>query len=285
MATHRIRKLIMLPLFLASLSSCRITPEDNSAQISVKADKYDSPDLTAASLEADGCMVFEDMYFVRGEEKDHVFRFKGDEITEHVTCPKVKFDAKNFDDILDEPLFEAIQKVGIPSFRGLEKDHSVTYLCKDGIERSLSLAYDADSSWVITNIVAKEFSFKWYGFLDKETTYKPSLERCKKIKMGMYINDVLSILGRPCRCSDNNDQVACWGISSGGTIHIRSWFEHEGSPFFDSSILERDDLFVATEIKKDKQTVEVPSYWSVFRLNFSKNEPEAFDDPNTEFME
>nr|MCR5513887.1 hypothetical protein [Bacilli bacterium] len=159
MATHRIRKLIILPLFLASLSSCQITPEDNSAEISVKADKYDSPDLTAASLEADGCMVFEDMYFARGEEKDHAFRVKNDKITEHVTCPKAKFDESNFDDVIGEPFFKVIQKIGIPSFRGLEKDHSVSYLCKDGIERALSLSLNTESEWTVAMVSEKDFRY------------------------------------------------------------------------------------------------------------------------------
>lgn len=284
MATHRIRKLIMLPLFLASLSSCQITLEDNSAEISVKADKYDSPDLTAASLEADGCMVFEDMYFARGEEKDHAFRFKGDTITEHATCPKAKFDESNFDDVIGEPFFKVIQKIGIPSFRGLEKDHSVSYLCKDGIERALSLSLNTESEWTVAMVSERDCSYNLWDYIDETTKYKPSLERCKKIKMGMYINDVFSILGRPCRYSDNNAQVACWGISSGGSFHVTRWYEYEGCPFFDPSIFERDDYFQTRKIEKNKKTVEVPCYWGVFRLNFNEHEPEDFDDHSVSFV-
>lgn len=274
----------MLPLFLASLSSCQITPEDNSAQISVKADKYDSPDLTAASLEADGCMVFEDMYFARGEEKDHAFRFKGDTITEHVTCPKAKFDESNFDDVIGEPFFKVIQKIGIPSFRGLEKDRSVSYLCKDGIERALSLSLNTESEWTVAMVSERDFSYNLWDFIDETTKYKPSLERCKKIKIGMYINDVFAILGRPCRYSDNNAQVACWGISSGGTIHVTRFMENESLPFYDPSIFDRDDYFKTTTVEKNKETVEVPCYWAVVRLNFNENEPEAFDDNSVSYI-
>ena len=286
MATHRIRKLIMLPLFLASLSSCQITPEDNSAQISVKADKYDSPDLTAASLEEDGCMVFEDMYFARGEEKDHAFRVKNDKITEHVTCPKAKFDESNFDDVIGEPFFKVIQKIGIPSFRGLEKDHSVSYLCKDGIERALSLSLNTESEWTVAMVSESEKDFRFYlsDYIDETTTYKPSLERCKKIKMGMYINDVFAILGRPCRFVDSGASTVCWGISSGGSFHVSKWNEYEGCPFFDPSIFERDDYFPTTKIEKNKKTVEVPCYWGVVRLNFNEHKPEDFDDHSVSFV-
>lgn len=258
MATHRIRKLIMLPLFLASLSSCQITPEDNSAQISVKADKYDSPDLTAASLEADGCMIFEDMYFARGEEKDHAFRFKGDKIKEHVTCPKAKFDESNFDDVIGEPFFKVIQKIGIPSFRGLEKDHSVSYLCKDGIERALSLSLNTESEWTVAMVSERDAYYQLSNYIDEMTTYKPSVERCKKIKMGMYINDVFAILGRPCRFVDSGASTVCWGISSGGSFHVSRWYEYEGCPFFDPSIFERDDYFLTTKIEKEQENGRSP---------------------------
>jgi len=284
MATHRIRKLIMLPLFLASLSSCQITPEDNSAQISVKADKYDSPDLTAASLEEDGCMVFEDMYFARGEEKDHAFRVKNDKITEHVTCPKAKFDEGNFYDVIGEPFFKVIQKIGIPSFRGLEKDHSVSYLCKDGIERALSLSLNTESEWTVAMVSEKDFRYYLSDYIDEMTTYKPSLERCKKIKMGMYINDVFAILGRPCRYVGSTASTVCWGISSGGTIFVSKWVQYIGGPYCEPSIFDRDDYFPTTKIEKNNKTVEVPCYWAVVRLDFNEHEPEDFDDPSVNFV-
>ena len=285
MATHRIRKLIMLPLFLASLSSCQITPEDSSAQISVKADKYDSQPGQQVRLSVRGCMVFEDMYFARGEEKDHAFRVKNDTITEHVTCPKAKFDESNFDDVIGEPFFKVIQTIGIPSFRGLEKDHSVSYLCKDGIERALSLSLNTESEWMVAMVSERDFSDYLWDYIDETTKYKPSLERCKKIKMGMYINDVFAILGRPCRYVDSGASTVCWGISSGGSFHVSRWFEHEGCPFFDPSIFERDDYCRTTKnIEQNKKTVEVPCYWAVFRLNFNEHEPEDFDDHSVSFV-
>ena len=273
-------KLILLPLLLAFVSGC----QTYDPALSTKIDRYDSPDITVDALEADGCMIFEDLYFARGEEKDHVFRFKSNIITEHVTCPKVKFDAKNFDDVIDEPLFEVVQKIGIPSFRGLEKDHAVTYLCKDGIERSLSLTLNTESEWIITDVSVKDIVYQLWDYIDEETTYKPTIERCKKIKLGMYINDVFSILGRPCRYSDNNAQVACWGISSGGTIHVTRFMENESLPFYDPSIFDRDDYFKTTTVEKNKETVEVPCYWAVVRLNFNENEPEAFDDNSVSYI-
>lgn len=282
MATHRIRKLIMLPLFLASLSSCQITPEDNSAQISVKADKYDSPDLTAASLEADGCMIFEDMYFARGEEKDHAFRFKGDTITEHITCPKAKFDESNFDDVIGEPFFKVIQKIGIPSFRGLEKDHSVSYLCKDGIQRSLSLSLNDKSEWTVSVINEKEIVYSLRNQVDAVSTYKPTLERCKSIKMGMYLTDALFILGRPSVFSEPNGSICAWGISSGGSFHISGSVENEGSPFFDPKIFERDEYFGAYNAGTTSKPDMHPCYWSVERVSF--NEHGIEDYPNGEYI-
>ena len=150
---------LILPLLLASLSGCQDGPEDGSAN----ADRYDSPNITVASLEADCCMLFEDMYFARGEEKDHVFRFKDGRITEHVTCPKARFDAGKYDDAEGEPFLEVVQSIGIPSFRGLEKDHSVTYLCKDGIERSLSLSLNGKSEWTVSAINEKEIVYSLRG--------------------------------------------------------------------------------------------------------------------------
>ena len=271
MGYHRISKLILLPLFLAFLSSCQT--DDRTA---VKPDRYDLHDVTVSMLETDGCMIFEDMYFARGEEKDHVFRFKDDKITEHVTCPKVKFDAKNFDDVIGESLYEAVQKVGIPSFRGLEKDHSVTYLCKDGIERSLSLSLEAESEWVISGVEEKAIYYHLRDYVDEQFTYCPSLERCKKIKMGMYLSDVFFMLGRPHKYSESNGSMCCWSIASGGTIHITQGSEYEGTPFFDAAIFERQDFFKETDIVKGSEATKTKLYWSVSTICFNEKGIDAF---------
>ena len=175
MVYRRNRKLILLPLLLASLSGCHTTPEENSVPLSVNADRYDSSDVTVASLESDFSMLFEDMYFVRGKDKDHVFRFKNGQIVDHVTCLKVKFDVKNFDDIVGEPFFNAIQKIGIPSFKGLEEDHSVTYFCKDGIERNLSLSLNDKSEWIVGAFKEKAINYELSNNTDINSRYRPSV--------------------------------------------------------------------------------------------------------------
>ena len=223
MASHRISKLILLTLLLASLSGCQIGDENLSASNRAKTDKYDSSDVTATMLEADGCMFFEGMYFARGEEKDHVFRFAGDEITDHITCPKAKFDVKNFDDVIDQPLFDVIKKIGIPSFKGLEKDHSLTYLCKDGLERSLSIALDEECDWIVNNVEERNIRYYLSNYVDEESSYSPSVERCKKIKLGMYLSDVLFMLGRPHKFSESNGTICCWSISSPNRWNTGDW--------------------------------------------------------------
>ena len=278
MACHRISKLILLPLLLASLSGCQIGDSPSLSDSSVaKADRYDSPGVSVASLEAEGCMIFEDMYFARGEEKDHVFRFKGNEITEHVTCPKTKFDAKNFDGVIGEPLFGVIQRIGIPHFRGKEATSSVTYLCKDGIERSLSLTLNNESRWMDNAVEEKNIHYYLRDYVDEGSTYKPSLERCKSIKIGMYLSDVFFMLGRPHKFSDPNGMACCWAISSGGTFHIYSGQEREGTTaFFDSSILERDDYSPIL------QSTNARYYWSVERLSFNEHDIEEY--PNINYI-
>lgn len=278
MAYRRYYKLILLPLFLASLSGCQAGPENGSAN----ADRYDSPNITVASLEADCCMLFEDMYFARGEEKDHVFRFKEGRITEHVTCPKARFDAGKFDDAEGEPFLEVVQNIGIPSFRGLEKDHSVTYLCKDGIERSLSLSLNGKSEWTVSAINEKEIVYSLRNQVDAGSTYRPTLERCKSIKMGMYLTDALFILGRPSVFSEPNGSICAWGMPAGGSFHVSGSVENEGSPFFDPKIFERDEYFgtynAGTASKPDMH----PCYWSVERVSF--NEHGIEDYPNVEYI-
>ena len=278
MACHRISKLILLPLLLASLSGCQIGDSPSLSDSSAaKSDRYDSPDVSVASLEADGCMAFEDMYFARGEEKDHVFRLQGNEITDHATCPKVKFDIKNFDGVIGKPFFDVVQKVGIPSFRGLEKDHSVTYLCKDGLERSLSLSLDTESKWIVANAYEEKIYYYLSNHVDRESSYKPSLERCKRIRMGMYLSDALFALGRPHAFSEPNGTVCCWEIASGGTFHIFYGVEREDeTPYFDPSILKRDDYFAPDKASNKAY------YWSVKRLAF--NEHNVEDYPNIEYV-
>lgn len=280
MAYRKNCKLIILPLLLASLSGCQAGSEDGSAN----ADRYDSPNITVASLEADCCMLFEDMYFARGEEKDHVFRFKEGRITEHVTCPKARFDAGKFDDAEGEPFLEVVQNIGIPSFRGLEKDHSVTYLCKDGIERSLSLSLNGKSEWTVSAINEKEIVYSLRNQVDAGSTYRPTLERCKSIKMGMYLTDALFILGRPSVFSEPNGSICAWGISSGGSFHINGGVGRD--LFFDSSILEREDYFeTRTPYNERENSTQKESrlvYWYVYKLSF--NEHGIEDYPNAEYI-
>ena len=279
MARHRISKLILLPLLLASLSGCQIGDSPSLSDSSVaNADRYDSPDVSVASLEADGCMAFEDMYFARGEEKDHAFRFKDGKITEHVTCPKVKFNKENYEKLPGKPFFEVIQKIGIPHFRGEEATHSVSYLCKDGNERSLSLSLDAESRWTVSVVKEKEIIYHLKNFVDRESSYKPSLERCKKIRMGMYLSDVLFILGRPLQNTDSNGATNCWGISSGGTIHIMHGSTVKGDPFFDDSVFIRDEYSHIYNIIEGSKTVQKPGYWSVSNMFFNEKGLEAFPD-------
>ena len=277
MVYRRNRKLILLPLLLASLSGCHTTPEENSVPLSVNADRYDSSDVTVASLESDFSMLFEDMYFVRGKDKDHVFRFKNGQIVDHVTCLKVKFDVKNFDDIVGEPFFNAIQKIGIPSFKGLEEDHSVTYFCKDGIERNLSLSLNDKSEWIVGAFKEKAINYELSNNTDINSRYRPSVARCQKVKMGMYLGDVLFLLGRPYVFSNSTATSCCWGLSSGGTFHVFQMNQREGFPFFDPSILERDDYFPTL-----KSTSE-PVYWSVERVAFNERSVDEY--PNGDVYE
>lgn len=267
---YRRNKLIILPLLLASLSGCQTTPVENSAQLSVNADRYDSPDVTVASLESDFSMLFEDMYFVRGENKDHVFRFKNGQIMDHVTCPKVKFDIKNFDDIVGEPFFNVIQKIGIPSFKGFEEDHSVTYFCKDGIERSLSLSLSGGSEWVVRQIGENNANLYLRHTIDENSTYMPSVERCKKIKIGMYLTDALFVLGRPRVFSDSDGIACCWALPSGGTFHVFDTIEREGTPFFDPKIFEREEFVGTCDVGTISKPDMRPCYWSVEMVSFNE---------------
>lgn len=274
MACHRISKLILLPLLLASLSGCQIGDSTSLSDSSAaKADRYDSPDVSVASLEADGCMAFEDMYFARGEEKDHVFRFKGNEITDHVTCPKVKFNKENYERLPEKPFFEVIQKIGIPHFRGEEATHSVSYLCKDGNERSLSLSLDAESRWTVSAVKEKGIQATHYylsNFVDKESSYKPSVERCKSIRIGMYLSDALFTLGRPRVFSDSNGIACCWELPTGGTFHVFDAIEYEGTPYFDSTVYERDDFVAERNFGTVSKPDMRPCYWSVERVFFNE---------------
>ena len=88
------------------------------------------------------------------------------------------------------------------------------------------MSLNTESEWTVAMVSEKDFRYYLSDYIDETTKYKPSLERCKKIKMGMYINDVFAILGRPCRFVDSGASTVCCDIINnlkvGGTFLLNT---------------------------------------------------------------
>ena len=104
---------------LAVVSGCVQTEEASSIESSVVyADPFDDPNVTEQFLEEKLCMDFEDLRFIKGGEKDHVYVVDGEKISLHKSYAKKKTSLSDFSKIANLSLFDALDIIGTPSFRG-----------------------------------------------------------------------------------------------------------------------------------------------------------------------
>lgn len=171
------------------------------------ADPYDDPDLTEDCLEQNLCMVFEDLRFIKGEngKNDHAFVIKDSKIVEHRSYKKKEKSLSVFQSVVGTPLFEAMETIGIPSFRGrYDEDPSLTYVISPEAYATIYIEKNTEGKWAVSSLKTfneEEFSEDFgrsYGYTNVQmTNYVPSYERIRSIQMGMLFDDALFILGRP----------------------------------------------------------------------------------------
>ena len=116
---HKNIKVLCL-VFGILLSGCAFTPSEQTSSVSSLSwsDPFDDPKITEQDLENNFCMVIENLRFLKGKEKNHAFAIRDGKIAEHRSYAKKKPIVSSFETTIGKPLFDVMEIIGIPSFRG-----------------------------------------------------------------------------------------------------------------------------------------------------------------------
>lgn len=205
------RKNVLASLIaLLSLAGCISNTDMShpSSQSSVSyADPYEDPSITEEYLEQSLCMVFEDLRFVKGEggRNDHAFAMKDGKVSEHRSYERKEKSLLDFQAVVGSPLFDAMETIGIPSFRGrYDEGPSLTYVISPESYATVYIEKNNDSKWTVSSLktfdeqgFSEDFGRQYDSTDVQKRSYIPSYERVRAIPMGMLFDDVLFVLGRP----------------------------------------------------------------------------------------
>ena len=208
---------------------CVSTENASSFESSVAySDPFDDPSVTDNYLEENLCMVFENLRFVKGEKKDHVFVVDDGAISLHKSYPKKKkIDIYDFSAIKGFSLFDVLDQIGIPSFRGRYDTSSLTYVVSSDLYVNVNIEKDDKGVWkVVSYDQYDEDGFsnyfgKRYDTDFQSKLYIPSSKRVASIKLGSRFDDVLFVLGMP--YSGNYYGLPSEGVC-GGTWRLDSLY-------------------------------------------------------------
>ena len=207
--THKNIKVLCL-VFGILLSGCAFTPSEQTSSVSSLSwsDPFDDPKITEQDLENNFCMVIENLRFLKGKEKNHAFAVRDGKITEHRSYAKKKPIVSSFETTIGKPLFDAMEIIGIPSFRGrYDIDSTLTYVLSSDSYVNVLISMNSEEQWCVNSYVVydeaqfSEYFGKTYDY-EKETqrtSYIPSHERIASIQYGTLFEDALFVLGLPQR--------------------------------------------------------------------------------------
>lgn len=198
---------LLIPFSLTGCLSDAGTSQVSSECSVSYADPYEDPFITEDYLEQSLCMVFEDLRFVKGEggKNDHAFAMKDGKVSEHRSYERKERSLSDFQAIVGLPLFDAMETIGIPSFRGrYDEGPSLTYVISPESYATVYIEKNHDSKWTVSSLktfdeqgFSEDFGRQYESSDIQKRSYTPSFERVRAIPMGMLFDDALFILGRP----------------------------------------------------------------------------------------
>ncbi len=137
--------------------------------------------------------------FFTYENLNHVLSFNGKgNIFRHDSFKKEELTEANIQKIEEgDSLLDVVSKIGLPSFEGIQKDTSLDFAQSETILcRVFFKADHQELSVQSTEMLDKEEPETWF---DVEKQDLPSLQEAQKIKVGMSLDHIVSILGKPQR--------------------------------------------------------------------------------------
>ena len=156
-------------------------------------DPFDN--ATVESLRENDCLFFEELVFAEGL-KNHVFVLEAEQIVEHYSYEKQVYYDGSFDSVMHMSMVEAVEIIGIPSYKGSD-ELSLDYSYNDGYIRRVDLERE-DGKLMIreVEVLDKEDPATW---LDPGKTDLPTEDQCAQITVGMSFDEVVALIGRPQR--------------------------------------------------------------------------------------
>ena len=253
------RKNVLASLIaLLSLAGCISNTETSrpSSQDPVSyADPYEDPSITEDYLEQGLCMVFEDLRFVKGEggKSDHAFAMKDGKVAEHRSYERKERSLSDFQTIVGSPLFDAMETIGIPSFRGrYDEGPSLTYVISPESYATIYIEKNPESRWTVSSLktfdeqgFSEDFEKKSEYTSPQKLVYVPSFERVRALPMGMLFDDVLFVLGRPRSgeyhgLKETGECSGSWNLESGCDLYVSARWIDSKYPSFEKGNCPKD---------------------------------------------
>ncbi len=176
---------------------------------------YDN--ATVAFLREQNCLFFEDLAFAE-DGKNHVFVIRGGEIAEHYSYEKQVYRDGSFESVRNKSMIEAVETIGIPSYAGAG-ELSLDYSFNDGYIRRVKLSREGGELTVNeVERLDKEDPATW---LDPEKTSLPTKEQCEQITVGMSLDEVVALIGRPQRDVGSGAILYQFDVEGGAILQIR----------------------------------------------------------------
>ncbi len=173
---------------------------------------------TMELLRKNGCLFFEELAFAE-DQKNHVFVIQDGEIAEHYSYEKQIYYDGSFDSVRNKSMVEAVETIGIPSFRGRSDSLSLDYSFNDGYIRRVSLVRE-DGELTVESVetLDKENVLTW---LDPDKQPLPTREQCEGIVVGMSLDEVVFHIGKPQREVGYGAILYQFDVDGGGILEIR----------------------------------------------------------------
>lgn len=137
--------------------------------------------------------------FFTYEHLNYVFEYDDfGNVVRYDSFKEQTLDEKNVNQVHSgDDIFEVVSKIGLPSFEGLQSDLSLDFAKSENLICRIHFENNEQKLLVsTTEILDKENPSCWF---DANKIDLPGIEDAKKIKAGMSLDHIVSILGKPQR--------------------------------------------------------------------------------------
>lgn len=190
---------IVFTLFAgATLESCSIKTNSNDSNLDFNSFTKSEIKEKFNSLDFDYTEYLNHSFFTY-EHLNYVFEYDDfGNVVRYDSFKEQTLNEKNVNQVHSgDDIFEVVSKIGLPSFEGLQSDISLDFAKSEYLICRIHFENNEQKLLVsATEILDKENPSSWF---DINKIDLPGIEDAKKIKAGMSLDHIVSILGKPQR--------------------------------------------------------------------------------------